>query len=420
MQNSEHKSRDADTIRPYISPLVGGAGSLAGAALEFVVLPAGGILAATLGLAGAAAGVWLQDGILPERIIDLQEKGVLPKFTARVWRQVRSQAERKLQFDFDNSAIASSSNLRLCRAYARQAMADAGLLQDNDERIPGDRMIDMLALREGSFLGHIQEEDIRILGEHGSLSVSCTAAPVAFIGIIRRLVTDYGSRFGLNLDIRFKYPYGLDQIKDLNTEDRFDFVLAVDAPFFMAGRSRSRRYRLLFPVHWDANFAVRRKGSRAITTEILFCPESSAHEAARVQPKGQAQRRTHVPFSDLAKLVRELDEGQSILTWDPIASTLAQHPDLERDFGTEYRAWRSLYCHRKHRRNRDLLRAFCNLFVAAWNRYCWHREEVGKALLDDRRFLLYFASAALNERQERLTKLLHRTPPHYEPSSLAR
>ncbi|MBI1929905.1 hypothetical protein HYR99_37340 [Candidatus Poribacteria bacterium] len=233
--------------------------------------------------------------------------------------------------------------------------------------------------------------------------LAATAAPVAAISVLRAIHSKYHQLYGVNIKTVFNYLYGPDQISDINRDDSFDFLIAVDSPFYITGKSHARKYRQLFPIHWDANFAVRRRASSPrLTRQILFCPGTSADEQLRVTSEIVTAEPKDVDFSDLSRLINDLDEGQSILSWDPIASTLAQHPFLEKEFGMEYKAWRSLYCHRRLCRQQTFLQAFVNVFVAEWNYYWSQPQEVVKNLLDDKEFLFYFASAALNERIPKL------------------
>jgi hypothetical protein len=404
--NHPKDKKNAKDISAILSPILGGIATVTGSIIEITALPAAGAIAGTLGIAGSIAGVYLGKGILPEKILELQSKGLIPSFPLFAWRAVRAQAERKLNSDFDNSPLSSRSSAILALQGAIGTMVKARLVMQNDPRLPKEELIDKIT--EASWIGLSAEKDLKILSKHGPISISCTAVPVAAIAVFRHINEKYHHKYGVSIEVVSNYLYGPDLVKAVNKDDRFDFIVTVDSPFYIAGKGEARKYRQLFPICWDANYAVRKSVPEAkITREILFCPESAAEEQILVAPATLAgARSTEVDFADLSTLVDRLDAGQAILSWDPIASTLAQHPYLEKEFGTEYRVWRSLYCHRKYNRNQTLLRAFVNVFVAEWNYYNYHRAEAANVVLSDKTLLAYFASAALNGRVPTLKRYL--------------
>lgn len=395
MTYPEDKKKAKD-ISAILSPILGGIGTVAGGIIELTVLPAGTAIAGTLGIAGAVAGVYLGKGVLPEKILELQKRGLIPSFPSFAWRAVGAQAERKLNFDFDNSALSSKSSVKLAIRMARETMTAAKLVRENDLRLPKEELSNNIT--ESSWLGLTNQEDLKTLSKHGHITISCTAVPMAAIAVFRLINEKYYDKYGISIEVISSYLYGPDLVKAINKDDKFDFIIAVDSPFYIAGKGQALKYRQLFPICWDANYAVRKNVPEAkITREILFCAESTAEEQILVAPnKFAGITKTTVDFSDLSTLVERLDAGQAILSWDPIASTLAQHPYLEKVFGTEYKAWRSLYCHRKYNRNQNVLKAFINVFIAEWNYYNYHRAEAVNAVLSDKTLLAYFASAALN------------------------
>lgn len=184
-------------------------------------------------------------------------------------------------------------------------------------------------------------------------------------------------RYGLELRSDFEGLSGRQQILRLSHDDRADFLLAPHAPFLLVGDHRALDYRWMSPIHAYDQLLFRMPGpARGRRRRLLIYKGGSPEEQliARVDIPRSAHAEMVHSLASLIANVPDLDPGDMVIAWEPLASGLESKHQLRRC--AEFRCWVSLYCHKRWQRGalRALKDQFRQLFTSEWI-YCRTNPE---------------------------------------------
>lgn len=225
-----------------------------------------------------------------------------------------------------------------------------------------------------------------ILVNVGSYAPAC----IAVLQSLRR-------RFGLDVRADFQDLTGRQQVLRLHHDDETDFLFAPHAPFLLVGDHRALLYRWMTPVHAYEQAVLRTPGTpRGRRRKLLVYKDGSPEEQvmARAGIPVSADPEIVVSLEQLLATVPDLDPGDMVIAWEPLASGLESRHRLTRL--AEFRLWVSLYCHKRWQRGalRPLKDQFTRLFSSEWI-YCrGHKEWALECLAVELKALEYFTAGS--------------------------
>lgn len=225
-----------------------------------------------------------------------------------------------------------------------------------------------------------------VLVNVGSYAPAC----IAVLQSLRR-------RFGLDVRADFQDLTGRQQVLRLHYDDEADFLLAPHAPFLLVGDHRALFYRWMTPVHAYEQAVLRAPGApRGRRHKLLVYKDGSPEEQvmARAGIPASADPESVVSLERLLATVPDLDPGDMVIAWEPLASGLESTHRLVRL--ADFKLWVSLYCHKRWQRGalRALKERFTRLFCSEWT-YCrQHREWALECLAVEVRALEYFTAGS--------------------------
>jgi hypothetical protein len=155
-------------------------------------------------------------------------------------------------------------------------------------------------------------------------------------------------------------------------DDEADFLLAPHAPVLLVGDRHALDYRWVTPVHEYQQVILRTSGvARGRKRRLLVYRGGSPEEQmiTRLGIPASAEPEMVGSLERLVAIVPELDPGDMVIAWEPLASGLESRHRLTRV--AEYRCWVSLYCHKRWQRGalRALKLQFARMFASEWI-YC--------------------------------------------------
>ena len=184
-------------------------------------------------------------------------------------------------------------------------------------------------------------------------------------------------RYGLDVHSDFQDLTGRQQILRLHHNDEADFLLAPHAPFLLVADHGALNYRWMTPVHAYEQAVLRAPGTpRGRRRKLLIYKDGSPEEQlmAHAGIPASADPEIVVSLERLIAHVEELDPGDMVIAWEPLASGLESKHRLARF--AEFKLWVSLYCHKRWQRGalRALKDQFSRLFSSEWI-YCRKNRE---------------------------------------------
>jgi DNA-binding winged helix-turn-helix (wHTH) protein len=205
-----------------------------------------------------------------------------------------------------------------------------------------------------------------VLVNVGSYAPAC----IAVLQSLRR-------RYGLDVRSDFEDLSGRQQILRLQYDDDPDFLFAPHAPVLLVGDQRALSYRWMTPVHAYEQTVLRMPGTpKGRRRKLLVYKGGSPEEQimARAGIPASADPEIVASLEKLIAHVQELDAGDMVIAWEPLASGLESRHRLAR--AAEFRLWVSLYCHKRWQRGalRPLKGQFGRLFSSEWS-YCRRNRE---------------------------------------------
>jgi DNA-binding winged helix-turn-helix (wHTH) protein len=215
--------------------------------------------------------------------------------------------------------------------------------------------------------------DLVRYANHSPLLVNVGSYAPACIAVLQSL----RRRYGVDVRSDFQDLTGRQQILRLYHTDEADFLFAPHAPFLLVGDQHELHYRWMTPVHAYEQAVLRTPGTpRGRRRKLLVYKDGSPEEQvmARAGIPASADPEIVVGLERLLAQVPDLDPGDMVIAWEPLASGLESKHRLARI--AEFRLWVSLYCHKRWQRGalRPLKDQFSRLFSSEWI-YCRKNRE---------------------------------------------
>ena len=272
-------------------------------------------------------------------------------------RIYKDEAWKKWNDDHSHTALASADTLTESMKESHDQLAQARIASTIRQAAQGD-------IADECWKGDFPVRRRRVLDNGEAIKVGCTAASVGCCVALASLV----QKNHFQIEPSWDFPFGPD-LSSAALSGEFDFLISVDSPHYIC--ESSDHYRYVIPVHWDANFGVSRVShTNSMPKRVLYTPGTTGDEQVRSGMAIPAKAdRQPVPFRRFQE-ASELDYGEMILGWDPAIRMIANLADFAPVFGTQRKCWRSLYVNMRHAHNSDLIDAFRDYFIAAWN---WNR-----------------------------------------------
>jgi hypothetical protein len=207
--------------------------------------------------------------------------------------------------------------------------------------------------------------DLIRYSEKAPVVVNVGAYAPACISVLHSLAR----RYGLQIRADSESLSGRQQILRLTYDDEADFLLAPHAPFLLVGDFHSLDYRWVTPVHAYQQVVLRTPGqAKGRKRRLLVYRGGSPEEQliARVGIPAHAEPEMVGSLESLLAIVPDLDPGDMVIAWEPLASGLEARHQLVRL--AEFRCWISLYCHKRWQRGamRALKNQFTQMFASEW------------------------------------------------------
>jgi DNA-binding winged helix-turn-helix (wHTH) protein len=204
-------------------------------------------------------------------------------------------------------------------------------------------------------------------------------------------------RFGVHIRAIFEDLSGRQQILRLYRDDEADFLFAPHAPFLLVGDYGALDYRWLTPVHSYQQVTLRVPGPTKARHRTLLVYKGGSPEEQLLAGVGIPASATPEMVGSLESLlakVGELDRGDMVIAWEPLASGLAATHPFTRV--AEFRCWQSLYCHKRWQRGalRTLKDKFRRLFADEWIHCRGNREWTVECLAVELRALEFFTAGS--------------------------
>jgi hypothetical protein len=303
----------------------------------------------------------------------------------------------KLAMDLGNSVMRSPHALREATTMT------AGFLKASRLFSPTRfSMVDVVPDAPESWLGQRIASAIETLGDAAPSVVSCpctSAGPLAALALMQ-------SKFRVNLTIDYRAGSAQQQMRLVHrNEGLYDFLVTGTYALMFRSEIPYRDYLVLFPCTFDNQFLLHRSSAGTVAqsdpikllreaSKVYFVPETGNEAYLRVTG---IKSNWEIELADLLTLPSELDFGEVLLAFEPNATALIRQYKLNPLWDSSIAIPLILCCQARLFRHRDFckaaarVRAFCALFIAAWN-YCdRHRGEAESALLSLPEILDLFA-----------------------------
>jgi len=319
----------------------------------------------------------------------------------------------KLAMDFERSVLHEQFSLAMAAEECNDRLAE---LEEQGEahvegRTPSDEMPFIPRRRHLAHAMSSQSADDLVLQRFAAdlreeftaenpLRVNCSCINAAASAVLKSMATNYE----LNLTTDYADIAGRFQIAtiDGDPDERTDFIIGAESPFFLNSGGRTMSYRRMFPVNSEDQ-RVLTKLPRKGGPEGSHLPEVAAFQRSSAVEQlllGRNVRKDSRPLyyrylTDLEAIVDAMRPGDQVILWEPLVTKFKRRSDL-RVSEEIFPVWISMFCHKRWRsRSRRRLKAqFVSLFIDEWN-YCRQRKRGTLALLlHDHDWLRWFAMGA--------------------------
>jgi hypothetical protein len=315
------------------------------------------MVAAAAGLAGFALPMGLRH--------------VLPLF-----QRSSSIFEHKMLLDFENHVLSYPLQAREAKRDMISAVGQAGLrgASISDEDFLPECSECWYGAPPPGASEKLRARPIRI-------SCSCTSPGfIAAFETMRQL-------WGLPVTEDFHTASSLQQIQDIQSgRDEYDFLI-VGAFSFMFRAGSMNKYRILFPGTIDHQYLLTRRetqradwGATSIVPwrtnsfdTVYFIPETANEMLVRQLTAQSHLRARDMSVADIRGVGSSLRPGEVVTAWDPNAQILMRQHGLEPVAGGGMAipicvaAHNRYFSKREKAHNYQSVRAFCAIFIAAWN-----------------------------------------------------
>lgn len=224
------------------------------------------------------------------------------------------------------------------------------------------------------------------------LKISCECIEPAGIAILKSLA--HHSRLGLDIEIDYQDTCGVYQVQNVAAQGgEVDFLITANAPFFLDGFNKAsiQNYNMAFEIHGEEQVLLRRKTMRMEDIKrIHVFSNSSAEEEFIVKHKVYASKEmfSHYYYEELTKVLSDLEPGEVVIAWEPLATVLSQNRWVKRSEDV-FLNWISLFAHNRWNNHKHMLiyDHFKKLFIFEWLHCHTHRPWSVDLLLKDKQFV---------------------------------
>lgn len=269
----------------------------------------------------------------------------------------KRQALKQYRQDLANSQVASPLIATHGRGRAREMAVLSGAIRQSYERLTKYNPIDNLP--DEAWSGLISRNTFSELRSFGKLHVFLTSTAAAPIAIFLNNQA-FLQENGLDIDINFNGPWGVDLMRKLEGSDDVHFVFSVDAPYFFATARGPRSYRHGITLHYEDNFLLRKRSkSQPPLRRIHTIEGSSAFEAARNRQDittGLEARETN--FIGIKGFAADLEKEEGLYVWSPLLSHDINSGGLVVERNSSYRSYRSILYHKSLYRQKKVIESF--------------------------------------------------------------
>gem|GEM_PF-6863239 len=249
----------------------------------------------------------------------------------------------------------------------------------------------------------LSQEQITDLATHlkplGTIKISCTSIHAATVCVFKALAARL-LPYGINLEISFEDINGHYQVLT-SKKNYFDIAVFPNDAFFMVENAAETAYRLMFTINCQIQYLFHRKTKNIGNNSkdlIHVYQDSSAHMhylLGKGIPK-YSESRIIEKIDDFPSVIQEMNGGEMIIVWEPLANLLYDNSDFELVPNSRYKIWNSLYCNKtwnkpSMRRARE---AFNILFVNEWRLCKTNKRMATDLLLQDEEYLMAFSKGA--------------------------
>ena len=231
------------------------------------------------------------------------------------------------------------------------------------------------------------------------IQISCECIEPAAVATLKSLQSR--RRFNLNIEIDYEDTSGVYQImKASDRKNHYDFIITASAPFFLFGDTQPnmKDYRLVFELHGEEQVILKRRGwETSKKMKIHVFGDSSAEEQFLIKNNvySNTEPVSHRFFEELKVVLEQLNPGELVIAWEPLASVLSRNIWIKRSEDA-FINWISLFCQKKWN-GRNLKKeheAFRYLFIYEWL-YCKENQDwAGELLINDSFFRERFSLGA--------------------------
>lgn len=325
----------------------------------------------------------------------------------------RKSARMKLTMDFDHSVLHQQHAVQIAAEECNERL-DALEVQGQvhvEGRTPADE-IPFIPIRR--HLVHptqsTSEDDLTLqqfaealraefTDEH-PLLVNCACINAACSAVLKSLIRNYH----LNIKLDSTDEAGLYQVAkiDRDPDERADFTVCAESPFFLHAGRGTLKYRRMFPIHSENQRVftkvTKRSQLEARHSAVAIFDRSSAAEQLFLRLGGireNSEPLTYRRLDDLDAIVEALRPGEQIILWEPMATRFGARLDLTKS-DEVFPVWISMFCHQRWRSNarRPLKAKFVRLFIDEWNYCLQNRDWAFSMLRNDPEWLHWFSLGA--------------------------
>lgn len=302
----------------------------------------------------------------------------------------------KMNYDFDYSVISEFSTFKRNTLKSRKRIEDVSkelgksfnsLLSKNEKIIIPNPNSDFYEQ------GKILAQKIKKLRGNDPIKINCECVDPACVSVFKSIA----NRYGLNLEIDYVSTTGVYQMMKINEGEDVDFLTTTNAPFFLSGLkfSKVKDYRLMFEIHGEEQKIFRRKGANWNNSSKLYIFKNSSAEEQLITKEGlpnniEIQKIDF--YENLVSHSKQLNPGELIIAWEPIASYFEKLEWLESP-EEKYINYISFFCHKRwnNKTLKPMKEMMKNLFILEWN-YCKsERKKAYKLLIKDKEFIDRFS-----------------------------
>jgi nucleoside phosphorylase len=302
-----------------------------------------------------------------------------------------NEIRAKLELDFKHSSLSNRKKLISSTQEELKNLIVSGLIPSSkDKRFLVDDIASVLNL---PLIGHLPEDVVRKLKELKQIRVCCSSIYPAAISVLESIKHNYCPDMIIEVDTY----NSIDLVEyELNKGERYDFVIAADDPFVITGGSETFKYQRLFPVQRSPQWLFQKKYKRQPKRKkVLLVPGSSGYTQLRLGIKGVDNMDfDYIRADEIYQRALDLERGEIMPVWAPIAHRLEQEKDIELIKNSIYNIYVSIFCLKSNWVGNNIKekykQAFLCAFVYEWNKCSVNIDYCIDLLTNDEKFMKLF------------------------------